>query len=232
MLSPTLREGLKSYAIGPKIRAIRLKKKMGLVELGRHTGLSPAMLSKVERGQLFPTLPTLLRIALVFSVGLEYFFAAARVRLSTAIDGKPSLAAPLDRSGVTFNQSHCGDLSVYAFASRTDVGIDVEAIRVIEDADHVASIAFSKREYETYERLPPSDKPIGFLNCWTRKEAFVKAVGSGLSHSLDGFDVSLMPNEPPRLLRLGSIDGSSGWQLHSFFPVSGFIAALAARATA
>jgi len=157
---------------------------------------------------------------------------AARVRLSTAIDGKPSLAAPLDRSGVTFNQSHCGDLSVYAFASRTDVGIDVEAIRVIEDADHVASIAFSKREYETYERLPPSDKPIGFLNCWTRKEAFVKAVGSGLSHSLDGFDVSLMPNEPPRLLRLGSIDGSSGWQLHSFFPVSGFIAALAARATA
>jgi 4'-phosphopantetheinyl transferase len=172
------------------------------------------------------------RAALRRLLGERLGIAAARVRLSTAIDGKPSLAAPLDRSGVTFNQSHCGDLSVYAFASRTDVGIDVEAIRVIEDADHVASIAFSKREYETYERLPPSDKPIGFLNCWTRKEAFVKAVGSGLSHSLDGFDVSLMPNEPPRLLRLGSIDGSSGWQLHSFFPVSGFIAALAARATA
>jgi 4'-phosphopantetheinyl transferase len=172
------------------------------------------------------------RAALRRLLGERLGIAAARVRLSTAIDGKPSLAAPLDRSGVTFNQSHCGDLSVYAFASRTDVGIDVEAIRVIEDADHIASIAFSKREYETYERLPPSDKPIGFLNCWTRKEAFVKAVGSGLSHSLDGFDVSLMPNEPPRLLRLGSIDGSSGWQLHSFFPVSGFIAALAARATA
>jgi len=172
------------------------------------------------------------RAALRRLLGERLGVAAARVRLSTAIDGKPSLAAPLDRSGVTFNQSHCGDLSVYAFASRTDIGVDVEAIRVIEDADHVASIAFSKREYETYERLPPSDKPIGFLNCWTRKEAFVKAVGSGLSHSLDGFDVSLMPNEPPRLLRLGSIDGSSGWQLHSFFPVSGFIAALAARATA
>jgi transcriptional regulator with XRE-family HTH domain len=75
MLSPTLQEGLKAYGIGPKVRAIRLKKKMGLVELGRHTGLSPAMLSKIERGQLFPTLPTLLRIALVFSVGLDYFFA-------------------------------------------------------------------------------------------------------------------------------------------------------------
>ena len=78
MLSPTLREGLKAYAIGPKLRAIRLKKKMGLVDLGRHTGLSPAMLSKIERGQVFPTLPTLLRIALVFSVGLDYFFTADR----------------------------------------------------------------------------------------------------------------------------------------------------------
>ena len=78
MLSPTLQEGLEAYAIGPKVRAIRLKKKMGLVELGRHTGLSPAMLSKIERGQLFPTLPTLLRIALVFSVGLDYFFAGNR----------------------------------------------------------------------------------------------------------------------------------------------------------
>ncbi|MDP9337299.1 MAG: XRE family transcriptional regulator [Acidobacteriota bacterium] len=75
MLSATLHQGLKNYAIGEKLRALRLKKKMGLVELGRHTGLSAALLSKVERGKLFPTLPTLLRIALVFSVGLEYFFA-------------------------------------------------------------------------------------------------------------------------------------------------------------
>ena len=85
MLSPTLQEGLEAYAIGPKIRAIRLKKKMGLVELGRHTGLSPAMLSKIERGQLFPTLPTLLRIALVFSVGLDYFFAGNREKAVVGI---------------------------------------------------------------------------------------------------------------------------------------------------
>jgi transcriptional regulator with XRE-family HTH domain len=78
VLSPTLETGLKNYAIGPKIRALRLKKKMGLVELGSHTGLSPALLSKIERGQLFPTLPTLLRIALVFGVGLDFFFASAR----------------------------------------------------------------------------------------------------------------------------------------------------------
>ena len=85
MLSPTLREGLKGYAIGPKIRTIRLQKKIGLVELGRHTGLSPAMLSKIERGKVFPTLPTLLRIALVFSVGLDYFFAGAREKPLVAV---------------------------------------------------------------------------------------------------------------------------------------------------
>jgi transcriptional regulator with XRE-family HTH domain len=74
MLTKTLTDGLTRYEIGPKLRAMRLKKKMGLVELGRHTGLSPALLSKVERGRLFPTLPTLLRIALVFGVGLDHFF--------------------------------------------------------------------------------------------------------------------------------------------------------------
>jgi transcriptional regulator with XRE-family HTH domain len=80
VLSETLAKGLSDYAIGEKLRALRLKKKMGLVELGRHTGLSAAMLSKVERGKLFPTLPTLLRISLVFSVGLEYFFSADQKR--------------------------------------------------------------------------------------------------------------------------------------------------------
>ena len=78
MLSKTLQTGLAGYAIGEKLRALRLKKKMGLVELGGHTGLSPALLSKIERGHIFPTLPTLLRIALVFSVGLEFFFARTK----------------------------------------------------------------------------------------------------------------------------------------------------------
>lgn len=85
MLSETLAKGLSDYAIGEKLRALRLRKKIGLVELGRHTGLSAAMLSKVERGKLFPTLPTLLRIALVFSVGLEYFFSDDQKRHVFAI---------------------------------------------------------------------------------------------------------------------------------------------------
>ncbi|MGZ5476980.1 MAG: helix-turn-helix domain-containing protein, partial [Thermoanaerobaculia bacterium] len=74
MLSPTLQEGLRNYEIGQKVRALRLKKKMALVELGRHTGLSAALLSKIERSNIYPPLPTLLRIAMVFGVGLDYFF--------------------------------------------------------------------------------------------------------------------------------------------------------------
>jgi transcriptional regulator with XRE-family HTH domain len=99
MLSTTLQEGLSEYAIGAKIRALRLKKKMGLVELGQHTGLSPALLSKIERGRLFPTLPTLLRVALVFSVGLEYFFAGSRDEPLIAVVRKRDRVRLPDRAG-------------------------------------------------------------------------------------------------------------------------------------
>ncbi len=80
MINKTIVDGLKPYALGEKLRTLRLKKSLGLVELGRHTGLSPAMLSKLERGKLFPTLPTLLRIAMVFGVGLDFFFSDERKR--------------------------------------------------------------------------------------------------------------------------------------------------------
>jgi transcriptional regulator with XRE-family HTH domain len=85
MLSETLAAGLDHYRIGPKIRELRLAKKLGLVQLGEHTGLSPGMLSKIERGALFPTLPTLLRIALVFGVGLEHFFIESQERPAVAV---------------------------------------------------------------------------------------------------------------------------------------------------
>ena len=77
MLSKTLEDGLGKYSIGEKLRALRLRKKIGLVDLGKHTKLSPALISKIETGKLFPTLPTLLRIAMVFNVGLEHFFESA-----------------------------------------------------------------------------------------------------------------------------------------------------------
>jgi len=78
MVAPHLKETLDRYHVGDKLKHLRLRRKMGLVELSRHTGLSPALLSKLEHGRLYPTLPTLSRIALVFSVGLEHFFSNER----------------------------------------------------------------------------------------------------------------------------------------------------------
>jgi transcriptional regulator with XRE-family HTH domain len=94
-ISDTVQEGLGRYSIGDKVRALRLRKKLGLVELGNHTGLSPALLSKIERGRLFPTLPTLLRISLVFGVGLEHFFTEDKRRRSiSVVRGKERQAFP------------------------------------------------------------------------------------------------------------------------------------------
>jgi len=105
MLSDTLTEGLEKYAIGEKLRRLRLRKKMGLVELGRHTGLSAAMLSKVERGRLFPTLPTLLRIAMVFNVGLEHFFT----------DGRHVAAVARKEDRLVFEEKLSGNDIAYRF---------------------------------------------------------------------------------------------------------------------
>jgi transcriptional regulator with XRE-family HTH domain len=131
MLSSTLQDGLKDYGIGDKIRALRLKKKMGLVELGQHTGLSPALLSKIERGRLFPTLPTLLRIALVFSVGLEFFFAGAR--------DKPLVAVVRKADRVRFPE-------------RTDVR---DAAYRFESLDYPASERRFNSYYAEFARVPP-----------------------------------------------------------------------------
>ena len=102
MVNKTIVEGLRPYALGDKLRSLRLRKSMGLVQLGKHTGLSAAMLSKLERARLFPTLPTLLRIALVFGVGLEYFFTDERRRHVVAIARKKERL----RSGQSGRKEH------------------------------------------------------------------------------------------------------------------------------
>jgi len=99
VVNKTIDDNLRPYQIGPKLRALRLKKSMGLVELGKHTGLSPALLSKLERDKLYPTLPTLLRIALVFSVGLDYFFTDERKRHVVSVVKKSERIKLPDHAG-------------------------------------------------------------------------------------------------------------------------------------
>lgn len=128
--------------------------------------------------------------------------------------GKPALAEPFAGSGWRFNVSHCEDLAVYAFSRTGEVGIDVEAVREVREADAIAARFFSRRENAAYRAVAPRQRPQAFFTCWTRKEAFVKALGGGLSLPLGELDVSAAP---------------PGWRLDSFAPAPGFVAALAHR---
>jgi transcriptional regulator with XRE-family HTH domain len=99
-VNATITQGLGRYSIGEKLRTLRLRKSLGLVELGKHTGLSPALLSKLERGKLFPTLPTLLRISMVYGVGLEYFFTDERKRRVVSVVRKEERVRFPEKPGV------------------------------------------------------------------------------------------------------------------------------------
>jgi transcriptional regulator with XRE-family HTH domain len=99
-IDDAISQGLNRYSIGEKLRALRLRKSMGLVELSRHSGLSAALLSKLERGKLFPTLPTLLRIALVYGVGLDHFFTDERKRRVASVVRKADRVGFPERPGI------------------------------------------------------------------------------------------------------------------------------------
>jgi len=148
----------------------------------------------------------------------------AAVELTTAPNGKPALRGD---ATLRFNLAHCDDVAAYAFGNDREIGIDIEAVRAIGDADQLAGRFFSDAEQAAYRALPPAQRPLGFFNCWTRKEAFIKAQGDGLGYPLDRFDVSLAPGEAARLLRVGDEAGDAcGWRLMSFAPAPGFVGAV------
>lgn len=150
------------------------------------------------------------------------------VEFTYGAHGKPAL--PSAYPALRFNLSHCQEIAVYAFARGRDVGVDVEAVRRVREADEIAARFFTRRENDAYRALEARDRPLGFFNCWTRKEAFIKALGEGLSYPLHRFEVSLAPGEAARILRLGDVPGEDcGWSLQSFSPAPGFVAALVAQ---
>jgi 4'-phosphopantetheinyl transferase len=151
------------------------------------------------------------------------------VALTHDARGKPALSPGEGGRSVRFNMSRSGDLAVYVFSSGREVGIDVEAIRPIPDADGIVARFFAPPERDAYRTLSPRDRPLGFFNCWTRKEAFIKALGDGLSYPLDRFAVSLAPDVPARILHVADVPGAScGWSVESFAPAPGFVAAVVA----
>jgi 4'-phosphopantetheinyl transferase len=111
--------------------------------------------------------------------------------------GKPSLA---DEPSLSFNISHSGDWALCAVALNRRIGVDIESIQPELAGQSIAERFFSPREVAELRALPSAEQSAAFFRCWTRKEAFVKARGEGLSLPLDRFDVSLRPGAPPALL--------------------------------
>ena len=131
--------------------------------------------------------------------------------------GKPRL----EGSDVSFNLSHSRGVALVALTRGAEIGCDIEWQDRRVEIDKVAESFFSRREVDALRSLPERQQTEGFFNCWTRKEAFVKACGGGLSLPLDAFDVSLRPGEPVALLR-----GGSGWSIQAFQPRPGLHAAI------
>jgi 4'-phosphopantetheinyl transferase len=126
--------------------------------------------------------------------------------------GKPALSD--ERSALRFNASHSHELAVYAFSQHHEIGVDVEYIKKDFDVEEIARHFFSADEVQKLSALPKTERPPAFFRCWTRKEAYIKALGSGLSHPLDQFDVTLAPGEPAALLRDHSDpDAASRWSM-------------------
>jgi 4'-phosphopantetheinyl transferase len=108
----------------------------------------------------------------------------------------------------------------------------VERVRALDDADELVARFFSPRETAAYRELPSDQRPIAFFNLWTRKEAWLKATGEGIAHSLNQVEVSFLPGEPTRLLRLPrASDALPNWNLHDLSPAPGFAAAVANTGT-
>jgi 4'-phosphopantetheinyl transferase len=113
------------------------------------------------------------------------------------------------------------------------VGIDLEHVRPMPDAEHLVTRFFSAREQRIFQALPETQKQEAFFNCWTRKEAFLKATGKGLTRPLDTFDVSLAPGKAARLLSLdGEPPKTELWSLKTFIPAAGSVATLAVEGSA
>ncbi|MCK4828574.1 4'-phosphopantetheinyl transferase superfamily protein, partial [bacterium] len=151
-----------------------------------------------------------------------------RLRFCNGKNGKPTLANEFDNRSIHFNLSHSHGIALYGYTRDQQIGVDIEHIHDISEMGQIAQRFFSKTENEIFRSLPESKKKEAFFHCWTRKEAFIKAIGDGLSYPLHKFDVSLIPGEPAKLLRIeGDSKRASRWSVQDLKPAPGFVAAFA-----
>ena len=152
------------------------------------------------------------------------------IRFHQGPGGKPAVNG--DSSGICFNLSHSGGHVLYAVSCGREVGVDVELVRSKPKAAALVDRFFSIKEREAFQTLELHDREAAFFAGWTRKEAYVKALGKGLRFPLDQFDVSLKPGDQNALLRVeGAPEEAKRWSLRDIDLGPGFRAALAVGTT-
>jgi len=167
----------------------------------------------------------ILRMILGHYSGVE----ASALRFSYGTNGKPRLA---DASGnaIPFSMSSSQGLALYGFTRNREIGVDLEYVRDFPEMDQIANLIFSKKEIQVYRTLSMPVRGEAFFNHWTRKEAFVKATGNGLSRFLDKLELSADPAGAARFLDTGvNLGGARRWSVYGMKPASGFAAAVAAE---
>jgi 4'-phosphopantetheinyl transferase len=190
--------------------------------------LSPDEISRAHRFHFdkdrdhFVAARGLLRTLLSAYVGIN----PDELRFSYTEKGKPTMGEG-QQSGINFNVAHSHGMALYAFSSGREVGVDLEFMKEDLADEKIAERFFSPREIETLRSLPPELRKNAFFNCWTRKEAYIKARGEGLSMPLDEFDVSLKPGEPAALLENHKEPAElTRWSMRSVTVPSGYVAAI------
>lgn len=147
----------------------------------------------------------------------------------SGVRGKPAIVHASGPS-IEFSLSQSHNLATYAFCRHHAVGIDVERLRHVAEAEDIASYFFCFEEWFDLLTAPEALRAEAFLNCWTRKEAFVKALGEGLYHPLDAFRVSLLPDQAPAILWIADAPAEvAQWSLASLRPAEDYVGALAVK---
>jgi 4'-phosphopantetheinyl transferase len=155
----------------------------------------------------------------------------AEIEFANGPNGKPVLAGRFSLAGLHFNQAHSEDVMLAAVTRAGPIGVDVERIRALPDAEELVRRFFSSREAEAFHLLPEDQRTVSFFNLWTRKEAWLKATGEGITHSLSLVEVAFLPDEPARLLSIAGREAlAADWTLTDLQPAKDYAAALATLA--
>ncbi|HEV2828697.1 MAG TPA: 4'-phosphopantetheinyl transferase superfamily protein [Pyrinomonadaceae bacterium] len=152
--------------------------------------------------------------------------AANELRFNYGEKGKPSLVGA-ENTLLNFNLAHSHGKAIYAFSHGRELGVDLEFMKEDFGGEEIAERFFSAGEIAAFRGVPADLAKQAFFNCWTRKEAYIKARGEGLSMPLDVFEVSLRPGEPAVLLRNHKEPAEvMRWSMHSLSVPDGYVAAL------